>query len=121
MATARYLVSDVEQAIAFYTEQLGFELTDSMAPAFAVVSRDDLSLWLSGPKSSAARAMPDGTRPEPGGWNRVVVQVEDLAARVAAMQAAGVSFRNEIVTGPGGQQILVEDPSGNVVELFQPA
>jgi catechol 2,3-dioxygenase-like lactoylglutathione lyase family enzyme len=121
VATARYLVSDVEQCITFYTEQLGFELTESMSPAFAIVRHGDLSLWLSGPKSSAARAMPDGARPEPGGWNRVVVQVDDLVARVSAMQAAGVRFRNAIVSGPGGKQILVEDPSGNVVELFQPA
>jgi catechol 2,3-dioxygenase-like lactoylglutathione lyase family enzyme len=120
VATARYLVDDVAECVAFYTDQLGFTLTESMAPAFAIVSHNDLSLWLSGPKSSAARAMPDGARPGPGGWNRVVVQVDDLAARVAAMQAAGVHFRNAIVSGPGGLQILVEDPSGNVVELFQP-
>jgi catechol 2,3-dioxygenase-like lactoylglutathione lyase family enzyme len=119
VATARYLVSDVEQAIAFYTQQLGFELIESMVPAFAIVRHGDLSLWLSGPKSSAARTMPDGARPEPGGWNRVVVEVDDLAARVAAMQAAGVHFRNEIVSGPGGKQILADDTSGNVVELFE--
>jgi catechol 2,3-dioxygenase-like lactoylglutathione lyase family enzyme len=93
VATARYLVSDVEQAIAFYTQQLGFELIESMVPAFAIVRHGDLSLWLSGPKSSAARTMPDGARPEPGGWNRVVVEVDDLAARAAAAQLRGFVLR----------------------------
>jgi glyoxylase I family protein len=92
-----------------------------MAPAFARVSHRDLTLWLAGPKSSAARAMPDGRRPEPGGWNRFVVEVDDLVTRVAEMKQAGLRFRNEIVVGPGGKQILLEDPDGNVVELFEPA
>jgi glyoxylase I family protein len=92
-----------------------------MAPAFARVSKDDLTLWLAGPKSSAARPMPDGRRPEPGGWNRFVVELDDLASRVAEMKRAGLRFRNEVVTGPGGKQILLEDPDGNVVELFEPA
>jgi catechol 2,3-dioxygenase-like lactoylglutathione lyase family enzyme len=96
-------------------------LQQQMGPAFAIVSRDDLSLWLSGPQSSAARAMPDGRRPEPGGWNRLVVEVDDLEKRVEDLKQIGLSFRNEVVTGPGGKQILLEDPAGNVVELFQPA
>jgi catechol 2,3-dioxygenase-like lactoylglutathione lyase family enzyme len=121
MATVRYLVGDVERSIAFYTNTLGFKLDQSMAPAFARVSKDDLTLWLAGPKSSAARAMADGRRPEPGGWNRFVVEMDDLAARVAEMKRAGARFRNDVVTGPGGKQILLEDPDGNVVELFEAA
>ena len=121
MAVVRYLVDDVDAAVAFYTDNLGFTLQQQMGPAFAIVSRDDLSLWLSGPQSSAARAMPDGRRPEPGGWNRVVLEVDDLEATVEELKRGGLSFRNEIVTGPGGKQILCEDPAGNVVELFQPA
>jgi catechol 2,3-dioxygenase-like lactoylglutathione lyase family enzyme len=121
MATVRYLVKDVERAIAFYTKSLGFQLDQSMAPAFARVSKDDLTLWLAGPKSSAARPMPDGRSPEPGGWNRFVLQLDDLTARVAEMKRAGMRFRNDLVVGPGGKQILLEDPDGNVVELFEPA
>ncbi|TML94216.1 MAG: VOC family protein [Actinobacteria bacterium] len=119
MATFRYLVTDVEAAIAFYTERLGFTLRQQMGPAFAVVARADLSLWLAGPRSSAARPMPDGRTPEPGGWNRLVLELDDLEAEVAALKEAGVSFRNDIVTGPGGKQILLEDPDGNPIELFQ--
>lgn len=119
MAVVRYLVDDVEAAIAFYTEHLGFGLEQQMGPAFAIVSRGDLTLWLAGPQSSAARPMPDGRRPEPGGWNRLVVEVDNLAARVDDLKQAGLSFRNEIVTGPGGKQILLEDASGNPVELFE--
>ena len=121
MATVRYLVSDVERSIAFYTTTLGFKLDQSMAPAFARVSNADLTLWLAGPKSSAARAMPDGRHPEPGGWNRFVLELDDLVSRVAELKPAGARFRNEVVTGPGGKQILLEDPDGNVVELFEPA
>jgi len=121
MATIRYLVGDVERSIAFYTKALGFKLDQSMAPAFARVSKGDLTLWLAGPKSSAARAMPDGRVPGPGGWNRFVVEVDDLVSRVAEMKRAGARFRNEVVVGPGGKQILLEDPDGNVVELFEPA
>ena len=121
MATVRYLVGDVERSIAFYTQTLGFKLEQSMAPAFARVSSEDLTLWLAGPKSSAARAMPDGRAPAPGGWNRFVVEVDDLVSRVAEMKRAGARFRNEIVVGPGGKQILLEDPDGNVIELFEPA
>jgi catechol 2,3-dioxygenase-like lactoylglutathione lyase family enzyme len=121
MTAIRYLVDDVDAAIAFYTGHLGFALEQQMGPAFALVSRGDLTLWLSGPQSSAARPMPDGTRPEPGGWNRLVLEVEDLAYEVERLQQADVTFRNEIVTGPGGKQILLEDSAGNPVELFQPA
>lgn len=117
----RYLVDDVEAAIDFYTEHLGFTLRMSAAPAFADVVRGNLRLLLSGPSSSAGRAMPDGTVPGPGGWNRIHLIVDDVAAKVDRLRAAGLSFRNDIVTGPGGQQILLQDPSGNVVELFQPA
>jgi catechol 2,3-dioxygenase-like lactoylglutathione lyase family enzyme len=121
VATVRYLVHDVDAAIAFYVERLGFELAQQFGPAMAIVRRGDLSLWLAGPMASAARPMPDGRQPEPGGWNRVVVETPDLDALVAALKAAGASFRNEIISGPGGRQVLVEDPSGNVVELFEPA
>ena len=121
MATIRYLVNDVNQNIEFYTKQLGFQVGEQWGGAFAKVTRGDLTLWLAGPESSAARPMPDGRKPEPGGWNRLVIEVEDLAALVNRLKGEGVSFRNEIVTGPGGKQILVEDPSGNVVELFQAA
>ena len=121
VATVRYLVTDVERSMAFYTEALGFKPDQSMAPAFARVSSKDLTLWLAGPQSSAARPMPDGRRPEPGGWNRFVVEVEDLVSRVAEMKRAGLRFRNDVVVGPGGKQILLEDPDGNLVELFEPA
>jgi catechol 2,3-dioxygenase-like lactoylglutathione lyase family enzyme len=117
----RYMVDDVEQAVAFYTNHLGFTLLSSAAPAFADVSRGDLRLLLSGPSSSAGRPMPDGRRPEPGGWNRIEFVVDDIAAEVDRLRAAGLHFRNEIVTGPGGRQILIDDPSGNPIELFQPA
>ena len=119
MAILRYLVGDVDAAIAFYTEHLGFTLEQQMGPAFGIVTRDDLSLWLSGPQSSAARPMPDGRRPEPGGWNRLVVEVDDLETKVTQLKEAGLSFRNEIVTGPGGKQIVLEDGDGNPIELFE--
>jgi catechol 2,3-dioxygenase-like lactoylglutathione lyase family enzyme len=117
----RYIVDDVESAVAWYTQHLGFELRTNQAPAFADVTRGSLRLLLSGPKSSAARPMPDGERPVPGGWNRIHLIVDDLAAEVARLRAAGVRFRNDVVKGPGGSQILLIDPSGNLVELFQPA
>ena len=120
MATVRYLVDDVDAAAAFYVEHLGFELEQRMGTAFAIVRRGDLSLWLAGPESSAARPMPDGRQPEAGGWNRVVIEVDLIDEAVAALRQAGLAFRNDIVTGPGGKQVLVEDPSGNPVELFQP-
>jgi len=118
-AAVRYLVADVDRAVAFYVEHLGFELVEQMGPAFAQVRRGDLTVWLSGPASSAARPMPDGRQPVAGGWNRFVLEVDDLAARVEVMRAAGVTFRNAIVSGPGGKQILAEDPDGNVIELFE--
>ena len=119
MATIRYLVGDVERAEAFYVEQLGFVVEQEMLPAFARIRRDDLTLWLSGPASSAARPMPDGRQPEPGGWNRFVIEVDDLTAVIESLGAAGGVFRNDAVTGPGGRQILIEDPDGNPIELFE--
>ena len=119
-AVVRYLVGDVDEAVAFYAERLGFELEQRMGPASAIVARDGLELWLSGPQTSAAQPMPDGRQPEPGGWNRLVVTVDDLEQTVAELRDVGATFRNEIVTGPGGKQILLEDPAGNPVELFEP-
>src|SRR5262245_28962354 len=116
----RYMVDDIDAAVTFYTTQLGFELISKTPPAFADVARGDLRLLLSGPTSSAGRPMPDGRRPTPGGWNRIHLIVDDLSSEVARLRSAGVPFRNDIVTGPGGSQILLEDPSGNPVELFQP-
>lgn len=121
LVSVRYMVDDVEKAIDFYTTHLGFTVRMSAAPAFADVVRGNLRLLLSGPKSSAGRAMPDGAVPGPGGWNRIHLIVDDIAAEVGRLRAAGLTFRNDVVTGPGGQQILLEDPAGNVVELFQPA
>ena len=120
MAEVRYLVDDVSRSIEFYTQHLGFALIQQFGPAFASVSRGDLTLWLSGPRSSAAQPMPDGRQPGAGGWNRLVIEVEDIHATVADLKQSGVQFRNEVISGPGGQQVLVEDPSGNPVELFQP-
>ncbi len=117
----RYMIDDVADAVAFYTTHLGFTLQQDAAPAFATVSRDGVRLLLSGPTSSGRRPMPDGTQPVPGGWNRIHLQVADLAAEVDRLHAAGLKFRNDIITGPVGSQILLEDPSGNPVELFQPA
>ena len=116
----RYMVDDVEAAIAFYTTHFAFKVISKTLPAFADVALGDLRLLLSGPTSSAGRPMPDGRRPMPGGWNRIHFVVDDLAAQVDRLRAAGVLFRNDIVTGPGGLQILLEDPSGNPIELFQP-
>ena len=121
MAQVRYFVSDVDQAVAFYTSSLGFALEQQFGPAMAILKRDDLQLWLAGPSASASKPMPDGAKPQPGGWNRFVVTVTDLDALVATLRQRGVKFRNEILAGPGGRQILCEDPCGNVVELFQPA
>jgi catechol 2,3-dioxygenase-like lactoylglutathione lyase family enzyme len=119
--SVRYMVDDVEAAIDFYTTHFGFTVLSNAAPAFADVARGRLRLLLSGPKSSAGRAMPDGRVPEPGGWNRIHLIVDDVAAETERLRAAGLPFRNDIVTGPGGSQVLVDDPSGNAIELFQPA
>lgn len=119
MATVRYLVDDVDAAVAFYTTHLGFDLEQQMGPAFARVIRGDLTLWLAGPTASAARPMPDGRQPTPGGWNRFVVEVDDLGPMVAGLRRAGLTFRNDIVSGPGGKQIVLEDPAGNPIELFE--
>ena len=117
----RYMVDDVDAAIGFYTELLGFEVLTNASPAFADVKRGNLRMLLSGPRSSAGRPMPDGATPGPGGWNRVHFVVDDVASEVDRLRSAGARFRNDIIEGPGGKQILLEDPSGNVVELFQPA
>lgn len=121
LVSVRYLVDDVQASLDFYTEHFGFELRTSFVPAFADVIRGNLRLLLSGPTSSAGRAMADGAKPGPGGWNRIHLIVEDLASEIARLKDAGVEFRNDVVTGPGGSQILALDPSGNFIELFQPA
>src|SRR3954452_3721382 len=117
----RYMVNDVDDAVAFYTTMLDFHVLSNAAPAFADVQRGNLRLLLAGPKSSAGRPMPDGRQPEPGGWNRMHFIVADIASEVERLRTAGIRFRNEIISGPGGQQILLEDPAGNPIELFQPA
>ncbi len=120
MANVRYMVSDTQAAVAFYAEHLGFELKKDFGP-FAMVSRGDLTLWLSGPKTSGRKPMPDGRKPEPAGWNRIVVEFDDLESTVKKARQAGVQFRNEIISGVGGKQILAEDLDGNPIELFEPA
>ena len=120
MATVRYLVKDVGETVAFYTGNLGFELKQQFGPAMAILTRGDLTLWLAGPPASASKPMPDGRKPEPGGWNRFVLEVEDLASLVSSLRQRGVKVRNEILDGPGGKQILCDDPSGNAIELFEP-
>jgi catechol 2,3-dioxygenase-like lactoylglutathione lyase family enzyme len=115
------MVDDVDQAVAYYTKVLDFEVLNNFAPVLADVARGNLRLLLSGPTSSAARPMPDGAKPGPGGWNRIHMIVDDIDAEVARLRDAGAQFRNDIIEGPGGKQILLQDPSGNVVELFQPA
>lgn len=120
MAAVRYLVQDVAAAASFYVDRLGFELVQSYGAAMAIVRHGDLSLWLAGPTASAARPMPDGRKPTPGGgWNRIVVETRDIEGLVERLRAVGAVFHNEIISGPGGRQVLVEDPSGNVVELFE--
>jgi catechol 2,3-dioxygenase-like lactoylglutathione lyase family enzyme len=121
VVSVRYMVNDVEESIDFYTRHFGFTLRSSFPPAFADVVRGRLRLLLAGPKSSAGRPMPDGRKPGPGGWNRIHLIVDDIAAEVDRLRAAGLRFRNDIVRGPGGQQILIDDPSGNPIEIFQPA
>jgi catechol 2,3-dioxygenase-like lactoylglutathione lyase family enzyme len=120
LVSVRYMVDDVQAAIDFYTRLFGFELRQNAIPAFAEVVRGRLRLLLSGPRSSAGRPMPDGRQPGPGGWNRIHFIVDDIAAEVERLRGAGLVFRNEIVAGPGGQQVVVDDPSGNPIELFQP-
>jgi catechol 2,3-dioxygenase-like lactoylglutathione lyase family enzyme len=121
IVNVRYMVDDVDDSIAFYTKLLGFDVLTSAAPAFADVQRGNLRLLLSGPASSAGRPMADGAKPAAGGWNRIHFIVDDIDAEIARLRDAGAQFRNEVVSGPGGKQILLLDPSGNVVELFQPA
>jgi catechol 2,3-dioxygenase-like lactoylglutathione lyase family enzyme len=121
MAEMRTIVDDVEQAVAFYTAALGFGLVQQYGPAMAIIERGDLTLWLAGPAASASRAMPDGRKPVPGGWNRIVLRCDDLAADVARFRSLGLTFRSDIVLGPGGKQVLIEDPSGNPIELFEAA
>jgi catechol 2,3-dioxygenase-like lactoylglutathione lyase family enzyme len=121
LVSVRYMVDDVDASIDFYTRHFGFELRSNPGPAFADVVRGHLRLLLAGPESSAGRPMPDGRKPGPGGWNRIHFVVDDIEAEVERLRAAGLSFRNDIVSGPGGQQILLDDPSGNPIELFQPA
>ena len=117
----RYQVTDVARAVAFYTQHLGFKLEHQQLPAFATVSLGDSRIFLSGPGASGSRPLPNGRRQEPGGWNRIVLQVSDLPTCIAAFKNAGLRFRNEMETGPGGRQIQVEDPDGNPIELFEPA
>ncbi len=119
MPTVRYLVHDVDAALPFYAA-LGFKQVDRWGPPFAILERQGLALWLSGPGTSATRPMPDGAKPGPGGWNRIVIEVDDLDATIGHLRAAGARFRNDPVDGPGGRQALAEDPSGNPVELFEP-
>lgn len=117
----RYQVADVARAVEFYTTRLGFKLEHQQLPAFAAVSLENLTMLLSGPGASGSRLMPDGRRQEPGGWNRIVLRVADLPARITELKSAGLSFRNEMETGPGGKQIQLLDPDGNPIELFEPA
>jgi catechol 2,3-dioxygenase-like lactoylglutathione lyase family enzyme len=121
LVNVRYMVDDVEKAVDFYTTVFGFTVRTNFAPAFADVVRGNLRLLLSGPKSSAGRPMPNGRTPEPGGWNRIHFIVDDIDAEIERLRAADVKFRNDVISGPGGQQILLEDPAGNPIELFQPA
>jgi glyoxylase I family protein len=116
----RYQVGDVQRSVTFYTEQLGFELDHQHLPAFASISLGDLTILLSGPDASGSRPMPDGRRQQPGGWNRVVLRVQDLPGAIEALREAGVRFRNEIEGGPAGRQVQLEDPDGNPIELFEP-
>jgi catechol 2,3-dioxygenase-like lactoylglutathione lyase family enzyme len=120
MATVRYIVNDVDAAVGFYTKGLGFEVQQQFG-AMAILNRGDLKLWVAGPQASASRPMPDGRKPEPGGWGRFVIEVDDIESLVRTLKERGVSFRNAIISGPGGRQTLCEDPSGNVVELFEAA
>jgi len=119
VAVIRYLVNDVDVALEFYINILGFELVEKWGPPFAMVKRGDLALWLSGPGSSASRPLADGSKPVPGGWTRLVLETDDLASLVEKLKRSGAQLRSDIVSGPGGKQVLVNDPSGNPVELFE--
>ena len=121
MIRVRYLVNDVDQAVQFYTSNLNFKLEQQFGPALAMLERDGLTLLVAGPMSSASKPMPDGTKPTPGGWSRILIDVDDIESDVARLKENGVQFKNDILEGPGGKQILCLDPSGNVIELFQPA
>lgn len=121
MAVVRYLVADVDAAVAFYTTALGFDLVERWGAPFAIVKRGDLTLWLSGPDSSASRPIADGSKPVPGGWNRLVLQTDQLDSLMEKLTRCGAHFRSQIVSGPGGRQVLVNDPSGNAIELFEAA
>ena len=120
VASVRYIVKDVDAAVAFYTSLLGFSVAEQYGPAMAIVTCGDLNLWLAGPRASASRPMPDGRQPEPGGWARIVIETDDIESTAVALRDAGAAFRNEIISGPGGRQVIVEDPSGNAIEIFQP-
>ena len=120
MASVRYIVKDVDAAVEFYTSLLDFSVAEQYGPAMAIVIRGDLRLWLAGPRASASRPMPDGRQPEPGGWARIVIETDDIESTAAALRDAGAAFRNDIISGPGGRQVIVEDPSGNPIEIFQP-
>ncbi len=119
MAVIRYLVNDVDASVAFYLGLLGFDLSEKWGPPFAIVKRGDLTLWLSGPGSSASRPLTDGSTPLPGGWNRLVLETDDLVSLVEKLTQSGAHFRSGIVSGPGGRQVLIDDPSGNPIELFE--
>ena len=121
MNKIRYIVNDVDKAVEFYTSNLDFRLEQQFGPAIAILERDGLQLLVSGPKASASRPMPDGSKPSPGGWSRFLITVDDIESVVSRLKQNGVQFRNDIIEGPGGKQILCLDPSGNLVELFQPA
>jgi catechol 2,3-dioxygenase-like lactoylglutathione lyase family enzyme len=121
VAVVRYLVADVDVAVAFYVDTLGFELAERWGLPFAIVKRGDLLLWLSGPGSSASRPLVSGAKPVSGGWNRLVLETDDLSSSVEKLKLSGANFRGEIVSGPGGKQVVVDDPSGNPIELFEPS
>jgi len=121
MIRIRYIVNDVDEAVEFYTSNLDFRLEQQFGPAIAMLERDGVTLLVSGPKASASRPMPDGSKPTPGGWNRILIDVDDLESEISRLKENGVQFKSDIIEGPGGKQILCLDPSGNVVELFQPA
>lgn len=119
MIAIRYFVADLDVSLGFYRDRLGFAEVERWGPAFAMVEKDGVQLWLSGPGTSAAKPMPDGRTPEPGGWNRIVISVDDIAKLVEELKEASVTFRGELISGPGGQQVLIDDPDGNPIEIFQ--